>query len=95
MPESYHVLSVPDPGAPPTGTLATQGFWGAIFTSGGVRENGDRYAPLYIGGNNPPDGVSGGPNPNYDANGYEYTIEVGASGQVVSSIPSSVPPAET
>ena len=82
VPESYHVLSVPDPGAPPSGTLATQGFWGAIFTSGGVRENGDRYAPLYIGGNNPPDGVSGGPNPNYDANGYEYTIEVGANGQV-------------
>ena len=31
--------------------LASQGFWGAIFTSGGVRENGDKYAPSYIGGN--------------------------------------------
>jgi hypothetical protein len=79
VPESIEVRAVPDPTG---GTLATQGFWGAIFTSGGVRENGDRYAPLYIGGNNPPDGINGGPNPDYDPNGYEYTIEVGASGQV-------------
>ncbi len=78
-PTSYPVLDVPDPSG---GTLATQGFWGAIFTSGGVRENGDRYAPLYIGGNNPPDGSNGGANPDYDANGYEYTIEVGNNGQV-------------
>ena len=40
------VLGVHDPGG---GTLASQGFWGAIFTSGGLRENGDRYAPKYIG----------------------------------------------
>jgi hypothetical protein len=79
IPESYPVLSVPNPSG---GTLASQGFWGAIFTSGGVRENGDRYAPLYIGGNNPPDGTNGGPNPDYDADGYDYTIEVGAGGQV-------------
>ncbi len=78
-PASYPVLDVPDPNG---GTLASQGFWGAIFTSGGVRENGDRYAPLYIGGNNPPDGSNGGPNPDYDPNGYEYTIEVGSNGQV-------------
>ncbi len=78
-PASYPVLDVPDPSG---GTLASQGFWGAIFTSGGVRENGDRYAPLYIGRNDPPDGTNDGPNPDYDANGYEYTIEVGTGGQV-------------
>ena len=73
------VLDVPDPTG---GTLATQGFWGAIFTAGGVRENGDRYAPVYIGANNPPDGTNGGPNPDYDAGGHDYTIEVGDGGQV-------------
>jgi hypothetical protein len=74
------VLEIDDPvtGSP----LASQGFWGAIFTPGGVRENGDRYAPKYIGGNNPPDGSNGGSNPDYDPNGYEYTIEVGGNGQV-------------
>ncbi|MEX1334268.1 MAG: pilus assembly protein TadG-related protein [Candidatus Limnocylindrales bacterium] len=78
--ESYSVLDIDDPltGSP----LASQGFWGAIFTPGGVRENGDRYAPQYIGGNNPPDGSNGGTNPDYDPNGYEYTIELGANGQV-------------
>ncbi len=79
-PESYPVLDVLDPAT--GGTLASQGFWGAIFTPGGVRENGDRYAPSFIGGNNPPDGTNGGPNPDYDANGYEYSIEVGANGEV-------------
>lgn len=80
IPESYEVRSVDDPIT--LTPLATQGFWGAIFTSGGVRENGDRYAPLYIGADNPPDGTNGGPNPDYDANGYEYAIEVGNNGQV-------------
>ncbi len=78
-PATYPVLSVPNPAG---GTLPTQGFWGAIFTSGGVRENGDRYAPLYIGANNPPDGTNGGPNPNYDPDGYDYTVEVGVNGEV-------------
>ena len=73
------MLSVPNPAG---GTLPTQGFWGAVFTSGGVRENGDRYAPLYIGANNPPDGTNGGPNPNYDPDGYDYTVEVGVNGEV-------------
>ncbi len=79
IPETFQVLDVPDPDG---GTLATQGFWGAIFTSGGVRENGDRYAPLYIGGGNPPDGSNGGPNPDYDPNGYEYLIDIGTNGEV-------------
>jgi hypothetical protein len=73
------VLSVPNPTG---GTLPSQGFWGAIFTSGGVRENGDRYAPSNIGRNNPPDGSNDGPNPDYDPDGYDYAIEVGPSGQV-------------
>ncbi len=61
--------------------LASQGFWGAIFTSGGLRENGDRYAPAFVG-----NGVSGlakgDPNPDYDPEGYDYTIEVGPNGEV-------------
>ena len=66
-------LTVNDPvsGKP----LASQGFWGAIFTSGGLRENGDRYAPSFLGG-----GLAapkGDPNPDYDPSGYDYTIEVG------------------
>ena len=71
-------LTVNDPvsGKP----LASQGFWGAIFTSGGLRENGDRYAPSFLGG-----GLGkpkGDPNPDYDPSGYDYTIEVGPNGQV-------------
>ena len=31
--------------APGGGTLATQGFWGAVITRGGSRENGDEYSP--------------------------------------------------
>ena len=56
------VLDVPDPitAAP----LASQGFWGAIFTSGGYRENGDRYAPSILGGGT--GAPSGSANPDYD-----------------------------
>jgi Flp pilus assembly protein TadG len=70
-------LSVPNPSG---GTLASQGFWGAIFTSGGWRENGDRYAPSYIG--NGTGAPSGSGNPDYDANGYDYLVEVGGSGDI-------------
>ena len=79
-PETLQEDTVSDPvtGAP----LASQGFWGAIFTPGGIRENGDRYGPKWIGGNNPPDGANGGPNPDYDPDGYQYLIEVGGDGQV-------------
>ncbi len=61
--------------------LASQGFWGAVFTSGGVRENGDRHAPAYIGGGT---GLpQGDPNPDYDPDGYDYLLELpGGSGQV-------------
>ena len=40
-------LSVPDPAG--SGSLASQGFWGAMFTPGGIRTNGDRYGPADIG----------------------------------------------
>jgi Flp pilus assembly protein TadG len=70
-------LSVPDPSG---GTLASQGFWGAIFTSGGWRENGDQYAPSYMG--NGTGAPSGSANPDYDANGYDYIVEVGPGGQI-------------
>lgn len=72
-------LPVNDPvsGAP----LASQGFWGAIFTSGGTRENGDRFAPAFLG-NNVPGHAKGDPNPDYDPGGYDYTIEVGTGGEV-------------
>ena len=75
------VMSVYDPlsGAP----LAPQNIWGAMFTSGGVRENGDRFGPSFLG--NGAGGSKGDPNPDYDPNGYDYTIELsgGASnGQV-------------
>ena len=54
---------------PPGETVAptTQGFWGAIFTRGGVRRNGDRYAPSSYD-----PGVA---NSEYDGLGYDYTIE--------------------
>ena len=66
------VLPVNDP---ITGTpLAPQNIWGAMFTSGGIRENGDRYGPSYLG--NGAGGSKGDPNPDYDPNGYDYTVEL-------------------
>ena len=41
-----------------------------MFTSGGVRENGDRYAPAFIG--NGTGAPAGNANPNYDPGGYDY-----------------------
>jgi Flp pilus assembly protein TadG len=72
-------LSVDDPVN--NSPLASQGFWGAIFTSGGLRENGDRYAPAFLG-NGVAGHAKGDANPDYDADGYDYTIEVGPSGEV-------------
>jgi putative Flp pilus-assembly TadE/G-like protein len=77
---SNTVFPVPDPesGDP----LPPQNFWGAVFTSGGVRENGDRYAPAFLGGGAPEQGSKGSANPVYDPDGYDYTVEFkpGASG---------------
>ncbi len=61
--------------------LASQGFWGAMFTSGGTRENGDRFGPANLG-NGAVDAPGPG-SPTYDPNGYDYTIELpGGSGDV-------------
>ena len=82
---------------PITGTpLAPQNIWGAMFTSGGLRENGDRYGPAYLG--NGAGGAKGDPNPDYDANGYDYTVELSGgatNGRSGSSIRCSARPATT
>ena len=73
------VLPVPDPA---TGSaLDPQGFWGAMFTSGGYRENGDKFGPRYLGnGTGQPAGSN---SPTYDSGGYDYTIELpGGNGDV-------------
>ena len=72
-------LNVNDPvsGTP----LASQGFWGAMFTSGGYRENGDKFGPKYLGNGTgqPQNSIS----PTYNPSGYDYTIELpGGSGDV-------------
>src|SRR2546430_3398378 len=50
-----------------SGTLAPQGFWGAVETKGANRSNGDAYSTYY------------NPNPTlnaaYDPNGYSYVVE--------------------
>jgi hypothetical protein len=55
----------------------SQGFWGAIFTVGGVRRNGDRYAPRwYFSG-------SAAANVEHIPEGYDYIVEIGgANGRV-------------
>jgi Flp pilus assembly protein TadG len=67
---------------PVSGTaLASQGFWGAMFTPGGVRENGDRHGPANLGSGAVD--APGPANPNYDSEGYDYTLELpGGGGQV-------------
>ena len=54
-----------------------------MFTSGGTRENGDRFGPAYLG--NGAGGNKSDPNPDYDPNGYDYTVELsgGASNGMV------------
>jgi len=53
-----------------SGTLTSQGFWGAVITLGGDRGNGDAFSPAKDGGN---------ANPDYDGLGYDYTIVLPAS----------------
>lgn len=73
-PITYTQVTVPVP-TPPGETVAptTQGFWGAIITAGGVRRNGDRYAPQWY--------YSGSPasNPDHNPEGYDYIAEFGGS----------------
>ncbi|TMD60327.1 MAG: hypothetical protein E6I87_06905 [Chloroflexi bacterium] len=53
-----------------SGTLAPQGFWGAVETKGTDTSNGDAYSPYYNG--NPTLNAA------YDPNGYSYLIELPA-----------------
>jgi hypothetical protein len=68
--------SVPSPAG---GTLAPQGFWGAVITRGGSKENGDEFSPQ-----NDNASISGhtSTNPEYDSSGYDYTVIVGSNGVV-------------
>ena len=52
----------------PANPLSSQGFWGAVITKGGNRQNGDLYSTYYNG--NPT------LNAQYDANGYSYQIDI-------------------
>jgi Flp pilus assembly protein TadG len=53
--------------------LASHGFWGAAFTRGGDSRNGDAFLPTQVSGPT----IA---NPEYDASGYGYTVEVPAGG---------------
>jgi hypothetical protein len=54
----------------PATPLASQGFWGAVITKGGNRQNGDLYSTYYNG--NPT------LNAQYDPTGYSYQIDIPA-----------------
>src|SRR5262249_40739015 len=84
---SYHTVTttttttqktgnVPDPSG---GNLSSQGFWGAVITRGGSRENGDEFSPQ-----NDNSSISGhtSTNPEYYSGGYDYTVVLGNNGQV-------------
>jgi hypothetical protein len=65
------------PSASGVGSLAQQGFWGAVITKGANRTNGDAYSTYY----NP----APTRNTNFDPNGYSYIVEFqpGTSGGAV------------
>ena len=70
-PGTSSATNVPTPGGEALAPT-NQGFWGAIFTRGGVRRNGDRYSPEHFD--------PGVPNAEYMPQGYDYTIEFGSAG---------------
>ncbi len=70
-PGTSAATNVPTPGGEALAPTS-QGFWGAIFTRGGVRRNGDRYSPEHFD--------PGVPNAEYLPQGYDYTIEFGSAG---------------
>lgn len=73
-PENNVPLPIP---AGETVQPTSQGFWGAVFTAGGVRQNGDRYSPHWFTGG------GAGLNPDQVLTGYDYTVEIkGTSGRV-------------
>ncbi len=62
--------TMPGPGAT---SLTSQGFWGAVITRGGSRENGDQFDPSM-------DNYKSMANPNYDGKGVDYNIVIGGPG---------------
>ena len=66
--------AVNDPGG---SAITSQGFWGAVISKGGNRQNGDLYSTYYNG--NPT------LNTYYDANGYQYIVDfpTGTAGGLV------------
>jgi Flp pilus assembly protein TadG len=52
---------------PSGAAIPSQGFWGAVITYGGNRQNGDLYSTRNNGG--------AGLNTYYDANGYNYIVD--------------------
>lgn len=85
---TYHTVTTTSTSTPTTGsvtgptgsTLTSQGFWGAVITKGGSRENGDQFSPF-----NDNSSISGhtSTNPDYTDAGYDYTVILpGGSGQV-------------
>ena len=61
----------------PTGSpLTSQGYWGAVITKGGSRENGDQWAPFN-------DNYHSTSNNYFDGKGVDYEVQIGgANGQV-------------
>lgn len=77
-PITYVPVTVPVP-IPPGETVqpTSQGFWGAVFTAGSARRNGDRYAPRWVFGG------SSQTNAEHIDTGYDYTVEIrGSNGRV-------------
>jgi hypothetical protein len=71
VPGGIAPMAVPTP-AGETVAPTSQGFWGAVITKGGARRNGDRFSPYRVYGS------QATLNAEYDANGYDYTVELKA-----------------
>jgi hypothetical protein len=69
------IACTPIPEATGAGTLASQGFFGAIEGQGADRQTGDAYATGYN-----PDPTA---NAQYDVHGYDYVVNVAADGSDV------------
>jgi Flp pilus assembly protein TadG len=66
----------PAPAVPANQGLTSQGFWGAVITKGGSRENGDQFDPTM-------DNLKSTSNANFDGKGVDYNVVIaGSSGQV-------------
>ena len=73
-PITYTPVTEPVPIPPGEAVQPTsQGFWGAIFTAGAARRNGDRYAPRWTYGG---ESVA---NAEHIDTGYDYTVEIRSS----------------